>query len=74
MTEYIEEVNITEDGGVVKKIIAFGDEGPCPEKGEKVKVHYHGKLEDGTKFDSSYDRGEPLDISIGIGQVIQGWD
>jgi FKBP-type peptidyl-prolyl cis-trans isomerase len=37
-------------------------------------MHYDGKLKDGTKFDSSYDRGEPLEIHIGRGQVIKCWD
>jgi len=37
-------------------------------------MHYDGSLLDGTKFDSSYDRGDPLSISIGRGQVIKCWD
>lgn len=40
----------------------------------KIQVHYLGKLEDGTKFDSSYDRGEPLSFQIGMKQVIEGWE
>ena len=40
----------------------------------KIKVHYVGKLEDGTKFDSSYDRGEPFSFQIGLRQVIEGWE
>ena len=40
----------------------------------KIKVHYIGKLEDGTKFDSSYDRGEPFSFQIGLRQVIEGWE
>lgn len=48
--------------------------GVAPKAGEQVLVHYAGKLADGTEFDSSYKRNQPLEIQIGRGQVIKGWD
>lgn len=48
--------------------------GAAPTTGKPVKVHYTGWLENGTKFDSSVDRGEPFVFTIGTGQVIPGWD
>lgn len=48
--------------------------GPEVRLGQGLTMHYSGTLEDGTKFDSSYDRGEPFKFVLGAGQVIKGWD
>ena len=48
--------------------------GLTAQRGHRVKVHYTGWLTDGTKFDSSLDRGRPFEFALGAGQVIAGWD
>ncbi len=48
--------------------------GPEVKSGDTISINYLGTLEDGKKFDSSYDRGQPFETKIGVGQVIQGWD
>lgn len=48
--------------------------GPSPRPGQTAVVHYTGTLADGTKFDSSLDRGQPYEFPLGQGRVIRGWD
>jgi len=59
--------------GLRYKILQKGN-GKQATKGAKVSVHYKGQLLDGTVFDSSYKRKQPLDFNVGVGQVISGWD
>ncbi|GAB2650961.1 FKBP-type peptidyl-prolyl cis-trans isomerase [Vibrio panuliri] len=62
---------VTTESGLQYVVLAKGEGTEHPTKSNKVKVHYHGTLIDGTVFDSSVDRGEP--ITFGLGQVIAGW-
>jgi FKBP-type peptidyl-prolyl cis-trans isomerase len=65
-TELIERYSI--------KIVKEGEPGTAPKLGDEILMHYNGKLEDGSEFDSSFSRGAPLPIRIGRRQVIQCWD
>ena len=57
--------------GVKKRV---GDCAMRSRKGDTLSMHYTGSLQDGTEFDSSIPRGEPLSFTLGSGQVIKGWD
>lgn len=48
--------------------------GAAVKSGDTISINYLGTLTDGTKFDSSYDRGQPFETQIGVGRVIAGWD
>jgi peptidylprolyl isomerase len=61
------------DSGLMYKITQEGNGGKA-QSGDIVTVHYLGTLEDGTKFDSSYDRNEPIEFVLDSGMVIKGWD
>ncbi len=64
---------VTTDSGLRYEDIVVGT-GASPQSGHQVTVHYTGTLDDGTKFDSSLDRGQPFTFQIGLGRVIKGWD
>lgn len=55
-------------------IINEEGDGPKAQPGQTVNVHYRGTLLDGKQFDSSFDRGTPIDFKLGVGMVIKGWD
>jgi len=66
--------DITGDGGVLKKVLQAGTGTEFPPSGYEVSAHYTGTLLDGTKFDSSRDRGAPFKFIIGKNSVIKGWE
>jgi FKBP-type peptidyl-prolyl cis-trans isomerase FkpA len=75
--KYVKDNNITPTITLPNGLIYVEKQvgqGPKPTEGKKVKVHYTGTLLDGTKFDSSFDREEPLEFAIGRRAVIEGWD
>lgn len=68
----LEGVQVTESG--LRYLITEEGTGSFPRPNQVVTVHYEGTLLSGKKFDSSYDRGEPIEFTLGVGSVIKGWD
>jgi len=69
----MEQEEVTTASGLKYVELAVG-EGTPAKAGDRVQVHYTGWLLDGTKFDSSVDRGQPFVFPLGAGRVIRGWD
>ena len=65
---------ITTPSGLKYVVVEEGNGDATPTKGSTVTAHYTGKLLDGQKFDSSYDRNDPIRFPVGEGRVIKGWD
>jgi FKBP-type peptidyl-prolyl cis-trans isomerase FkpA len=76
INEYISanKLSATRTASGLYYVVKEKGNGAQPQTGQTVVVHYTGKLLNGTKFDSSVDRGSPFEFKIGVGQVIQGWD
>ncbi|KAF7253709.1 Peptidyl-prolyl cis-trans isomerase FKBP5, partial [Varanus komodoensis] len=74
LVEQGEDITPNKDRGVLKIVKRTGNKDESPMIGDKVYVHYKGKLANGKKFDSSRDRNEPFIFSLGKGQVIKAWD
>jgi len=76
LAEYLSENNIAteETSSGLKYTLSKTNGAEKAKKGNTVSVHYTGKLLDGTVFDSSRNRGPALDFTLGVGQVISGWD
>jgi FKBP-type peptidyl-prolyl cis-trans isomerase len=65
---------ITLPSGLMYIVLVEGVGDKTPQRGTTVSAHYSGRLLNGKKFDSSLDRGKPLQFSVGVGRVIKGWD
>lgn len=76
LTSYVADnkLNVIATPSGLQYVIRTEGNGPKPAAGQTVSVHYTGTLLDGTKFDSSVDRGQPFEFVLGKGQVIKGWD
>ncbi|MFN8923235.1 MAG: FKBP-type peptidyl-prolyl cis-trans isomerase [Sphingobacteriia bacterium] len=64
---------VTTASGLQYYVVSKGA-GNIPKPGYSILAHYHGMLADGSVFDSSFDRGQPFNFTLGQGQVIKGWD
>lgn len=73
-TMQIDESKIVNHDSGLRYYVEQEGKGRAVAKGNKIKAHYEGFLANGTKFDSSYDHGSPMEVPIGLGSVIQGWD
>lgn len=69
-----EETRTTASGLQITLVKAASEDESGAKRGDIVWVHYTGRLTDGTKFDSSLDRREPIEFPLGAGRVIKGWD
>ena len=65
---------VTTDSGLMYEVIQEGSGTEKPSTGDNVSAHYTGMFMDGRKFDSSVDRGQPIQFPVGTGRVIKGWD
>ncbi len=76
MLEYLDSEGITVQptGSGLYYVEQEAGSGPQPQPGDVVAVHYEGRLLDGTVFDSSIERGQPIEFPLGQGRVIPGWD
>jgi len=71
---FVQGEELTETSSGLQYVDLVKGEGRKAQVGETASVHYTGCLEDGTKFDSSVDRGQPFSFRLGAGRVIKGWD
>ena len=62
------------DSGLMYQVENAGSGDAKPNPGDKISAHYTGMFLDGSKFDSSVDRGQPIEFPVGTGRVIKGWD